>query len=59
MAGTVTPGTVVDACRIVQGNIMTKMAPSAWKDIVPQHDKDLLQWATALKVNTSSFQGWP
>ena len=45
-----TEGPAVDGCRIVQGNIMTKMAPSAWKSIVPQHDKDLLQWATALKV---------
>jgi hypothetical protein len=24
--------------------------PDTWADVVPQHDKDLLQWAAALKV---------
>ena len=34
--------------------MQTKMAPSAWKELVPQHDKDLLQWATALKVRRTA-----
>lgn len=24
--------------------------PKKWADVIPQHDKDLLQWASALKV---------
>ena len=41
-------------CRVLQGNIRQKMAPSAWKELVPQHEKDLLQWATALKVRAAN-----
>jgi hypothetical protein len=26
------------------------MAPKKWPDVIPQHDKDLLQWASALQV---------
>ena len=25
---------------------------SEWQDVVPQHDKDLLEWACALKVSS-------
>ena len=28
--------------------------PETWADVVPQHDKDLLQWAAALKVPAKS-----
>ena len=28
--------------------------PDTWADVVPQHDKDLLQWAAALKVPAKS-----
>jgi hypothetical protein len=37
-------------CRVVEVDLMNPGSPDTWQDVVPQHDKDLLQWAAALKV---------
>ena len=36
--------------RIVRTDITTAQDPKKWKDVIPQHEKDLLQWTSALKV---------
>lgn len=36
-------------CRVVRADLAQPGAPSSWADVIPQHDKDLLQSALALK----------
>ena len=36
--------------RLVRTNLSSPGPPGRWKDVIPKHKKDLLQWAAALKV---------
>lgn len=50
------------SCRIVRVELSDPGPPSTWQDVVPQHRKDLLRWASALKVPSlfsQSFQPFP
>ena len=38
--------------RIVKVDLSNPGPHSEWRDVVPQHDKDLLEWACALKVSS-------
>jgi prolyl oligopeptidase len=35
--------------RVVQTDLTAPGEPETWRDVIPQHHKDLLQWASALK----------
>jgi hypothetical protein len=41
---------VLQPHRIVNVDLANPGSPDTWSDVVPQHHKDLLQWAVALKV---------
>lgn len=36
--------------RLVRTDISKPSDPSTWANVIPPHEKDLLQWASALKV---------
>ena len=38
--------------RLVRTDLESAEPPEAWAEIIPQHPKDMLQWASALKVGT-------
>ncbi len=38
------------ACRLVRVNVTEGISPATWTEILPQHEKDLLSGASALKV---------
>lgn len=38
------------ACRLVRVNVTQGISPATWTEILPQHEKDLLTGASALKV---------
>ena len=42
----------MSTCRIVKVDLSNPGPHSEWQDVVPQHDKDLLEWACALKVSS-------
>ena len=42
--------------RILRTDVEFPSAASNWKDIVPEHSKDVLEWAAALKVPMFSHQ---
>ncbi len=44
----------VTACRVVRTDIEFPSSPSGWQDVIPEHPKDLLDWAAALKVTACS-----
>ena len=35
---------------MVRTDIAASLPPEAWQDLVPEHEKDLLQWASAHEV---------
>lgn len=39
------------SCRIVKVDLSNPGPLSDWQDVVSQHEKDLLEWACALKVS--------
>ena len=40
----------ISELRILRTDVEFPSSPSNWKDIVPEHSKDVLNWAAALKV---------
>ncbi len=38
------------ACRLVRVNVTEGISPATWTELLPQHEKDLLSDASALKV---------
>ncbi len=42
-------------CRLVRTDVSAPGKSHTWPDVIPQHEKDLLQWASALKVSTASL----
>ena len=45
----------VRACRLVKVDLEEPGAPESWDDLIPQHDTDLLQWASAHEVEPASW----
>ncbi len=41
---------VVHACRLVRMNVTEGISPDTWQEILPEHEKDLMSGASALKV---------
>ncbi len=43
--------------RLVRVDLASASTPDTWQDIIPEHERDLLQWAAALKVNADFIFG--
>ena len=41
-------------CRLVKVDLATAGSPESWDDLIPQHETDLLQWASAHDVSASN-----
>lgn len=46
----------VAGCRLVRTDIQTPTDPSTWKDVIPEHASNLLQWSAALKASPACCQ---
>jgi hypothetical protein len=45
------PAFVRASCRLVKVDLASAGSPESWEDLIPEHDTDLLQWASAHEVS--------